>query len=105
MKKVTKSAFIAALTSAPSLLVSVRSFRALDPDTLADELTAAENINPSGYDLRSVAVYRPTFLEFTDGSRLYLDHQEYFRQGRAIAALIHGALDKVIVYRLAEDQS
>lgn len=102
MRKITKSAFIAALTSTPSLLVSVRSFRALDPDTLADELTAAENINPSGYDLRSVAVCRATFIKFSDGSRLDLDHREYFRQGRALAAVIHGALDKVIVYRLAE---
>lgn len=105
MKKISRSDFVDALTSAPSLLVSVRSFRALDPDTLADELAAAERINPSGYDLRSVAVCRPTFIKFSDGSRLDLDHREYFRQGRALAAVIHGSLDKVIVYRLAEVES
>lgn len=100
--KITKADFVSAITATPSYFIGALTTRNLDVDRLVDVMQDVNTLDPSGYDLRTVASRRATFLEFTGGSRLYLDGHEYFRLGNALAAVVHGAVDKVVLYRLAE---
>ena len=102
MKHITSAAFIAAITTSPSLFCGIEVVNNLDVDTLVAWMEQIGGLNPSGYDLRTVTSRHATFLEFSDGSRLYLTPGAlYFRRGAALAVVIQGPMKKVILYRLA----
>lgn len=101
MKKISKSVFTETITSAPSIFCGVFTTNALFVDDLADALARVDRASVDPESMRHVVSSRPTFIEFSDESRLYLDGNEYFSHGDALAVVIHGgSIDKVILYQL-----
>ena len=98
MKKISKAEFVAELCGHPSVLVSACAVR--ETDELPEFLTMIDSKSYFGYDRRTVAARKATYLEFSNGSRLYLEG-EYYKDGSALCNVKRGTgLTKIVIYKL-----